>query len=184
MFLVGFMGAGKSSVGRALGQRLNWLFEDLDDRIEQREGRRVAEIFRDSGEGAFRRAESAALRQVLEDLSAGVSRIIAVGGGAFSQKTNVALLQAAGVPTVFLNAPVDELWQRCSRQAAEKGMERPLLKDLEQFRKLYESRRKNYSKALLKIETGSRTVDAIAAEIAETLGLKSITLRVEQGEAE
>ena len=62
VFLVGFMGAGKSSVGRALGQRLNWIFEDLDDRIQAREGRTVAEIFRDSGESEFRRAEHAALR--------------------------------------------------------------------------------------------------------------------------
>jgi len=61
VFLVGFMGAGKSSVGRALGQRLNWVFEDLDDRIEAREGRCVVEIFRDSGESEFRRAEHAAL---------------------------------------------------------------------------------------------------------------------------
>ena len=53
VFLVGFMGAGKSSVGRALGQRLNWVFEDLDDRIETREGRTVAEIFRDAGESEF-----------------------------------------------------------------------------------------------------------------------------------
>ncbi|MGC1644711.1 MAG: shikimate kinase, partial [Candidatus Sulfotelmatobacter sp.] len=50
VFLVGFMGAGKTSVGRALGQRLNWIFEDLDDRIQVREGRTVAEIFRASGE--------------------------------------------------------------------------------------------------------------------------------------
>ena len=64
------MGAGKSSVGRALGQRLNWIFEDLDDRIEARERRTVAEIFRDSGELEFRRAEHAALQQVL----AGIGR--------------------------------------------------------------------------------------------------------------
>ncbi|HTS09821.1 MAG TPA: shikimate kinase, partial [Candidatus Eisenbacteria bacterium] len=57
------MGAGKTSVGRTLGQRLNWAFEDLDDRIQQREGRTIAEIFRDSGELEFRRAEHNALRQ-------------------------------------------------------------------------------------------------------------------------
>ncbi len=61
------MGAGKSSVGRALGQQLNWLFEDLDDRIQAREGRTVAEIFRDSGEAEFRRAEHAALQHVLQE---------------------------------------------------------------------------------------------------------------------
>src|SRR6202051_3487646 len=71
VFLVGFMGAGKSSVGRVLAQRLNWIFEDLDDRIEAREGRTVAEIFRDSGESEFRRAEHAALEQVLAELRRG-----------------------------------------------------------------------------------------------------------------
>ena len=184
VFLVGFMGAGKSSVGRALGQRLNWLFEDLDDRIEQRERRTVPEIFRDSGEAAFRQAEHAALRQVLDELRGGVARIVALGGGAFAQQANAALLQTAKVPTVFLDAHVDELWRRCSAQAEESGAERPLLKSLEQFRTLYATRRKSYSTALLKVETGGKHVDAIADEIVEKLGLKTIALRTEQGEVE
>jgi len=184
VFLVGFMGAGKSSVGRALGRRLNWLFEDLDDRIEQREGRRVAEIFRDSGESAFRRAEHLALEQALEQLQGGVPRIIALGGGAFIQPSIAELLETSGVPTVFLDASVEELWQRCCRQAAESRTERPLLKDLDQFRRLYDSRRQSYLKASLKIQTGNRSVDAIAAEIAEKLGLETIALRTELGESE
>ena len=146
------MGAGKSSVGRALGQRLNWIFEDLDDRIQPREGRTVAEIFRDSGESAFRRAEHAALQQVLEELRGGGARIVALGGGAFVQKENAALLKAAGVPTVFLDAPVEELWQRCCAQAAESGAERPLLSSIEQFRELYETGARSYAKASLKIQ--------------------------------
>jgi len=74
VFLVGFMGAGKTSVGRALVQRLNWIFEDLDVRIQAREGRTLAEIFRDAGESEFRRAEHAALQHVLEELSGGSAR--------------------------------------------------------------------------------------------------------------
>ncbi len=183
-FLVGFMGAGKSSVGRALGQRLNWLFEDLDDRIQAREGRTVAEIFRDSGESEFRRAEHAALQHVLEELRGGGARIVALGGGAFVQKENADLLKTSGVPTVFLDAPVEELWRRCCTQASESGAERPLLRSMEQFRRLYETRRISYLQASLKIQTGSRPVEAIAAEIAETLGLKKIGLRTEQGEVE
>lgn len=182
--LVGFMGAGKSSVGRALGQRLNWIFEDLDDRIASREGRTVPEIFRDSGESAFRRAEHAALQHVLGELRGGLARIVALGGGAFVQKENAALLLASGVPTVFLDAPVEELWQRCCAQAAEAGTERPLLQSMDQFRKLHETRRQSYSKASLKIQTGSRPVEGIAAEIEKMLGLKEIVLRTEQGEAE
>jgi shikimate kinase len=184
IFLVGFMGAGKSSVGRRLGQRLNWVFEDLDDRIEAREGRTVAEIFRDAGESEFRRAEHAALEHVLRELRGGGARIVALGGGAFVQKENAALLKRSGVSTVFLDAPVEDLWERCRAQAREAGVERPLLRSQQQFRKLHEARSRGYSMASLKIQTGSRTVETIAAEIADLLGLKKIELRTEQGEAE
>lgn len=178
------MGAGKSSVGRALGQRLNWLFEDLDQRIEGREGRSVAEIFRDSGETEFRRAEHAALRQVLEESRAGAARIIALGGGAFVQPQNAELLQEAGVPVVFLDAAVEELWRRCSEQAEAAGMERPLLRSFEKFESLYRSRRRSYLKAGLTIATGGREVNAIAAEIAKKLGLREIRMQRQEGDAE
>lgn len=184
VFLVGFMGAGKSTVGRALGSQLNWIFEDLDDRIEARAGRTVAEIFRDSGEAEFRHAEHEALREVLEELRRGTGRIIALGGGAFAQKKNAVLLKASGLPAVFLNAAVEELWQRCCSQASASGAERPLLRNLDDFRKLYRSRRAAYSKAGFTIRTDSRTVDAIAAEIVETLGLKKIAMRTDEGEFE
>jgi shikimate kinase len=193
VFLVGFMGAGKTSVGRALGQRLNWIFEDLDDRIVQRERHSVAEIFQNSGEAAFRRAETLALQEVVEEshgeVSRGVSRIVALGGGAFAQKANRQLLEAAGVATVFLDAGVDELWRRCTKQVAESGATRPLAQGKEKFRKLYDSRRKHYLKAAFHIETsnieiGSRTVEAIAAEIEQVLGLRKLALRIEQGDLE
>lgn len=184
IFLVGFMGAGKTSVGRALGQRLNWIFEDLDDRIAEREGRTVAEIFRDSGESAFRRAEHDALKHLLDELRGGSTRIIALGGGAFVQPDNAALLKAANVPTVFLDAPLEDLWRRCCEQASEDGTERPLLRSEEQFRKLHELRRPAYARADIRIQAGNRSVEAIAAEIAETLGLKKIEIRHERGEME
>ena len=177
-------GSWESSVGRALGQRLNWIFEDLDDRIESREGRKVAEIFRDSGESEFRRAEHAALQQVLQELAGGANRVVALGGGAYVQQSNAALLRASNAPTVFLDAPVEDLWQRCCTQASETGTERPLLRDMDQFRKLYEARSIGYAKASVKIQTGGRPVDTIAAEIATKLKLKEIALRTEQGEVE
>jgi shikimate kinase len=169
VFLVGFMGAGKSSVGRALGKKLNCAFEDLDDRIERTEGRTIAEIFRASGEAEFRRVERHALRQVLEELVSDEIRVVGLGGGAFVQRENAELLGARGVLTVFLDAPVEELWQRCVKQAGEQGLHRPLLQSLEQFQKLFDSRRDRYLRASLRIETGGRTVDAIAREIAENL---------------
>jgi shikimate kinase len=182
VFLVGFMGAGKTSVGRALGQRLNWIFEDLDDRIERREARTVAEIFRDSGEQEFRRAEHSALRDVLNE--SGSNRIVALGGGAFVQADNAALLEQSGAPTVFLDAEVGELWQRCLRQAEEAGAERPLLRSPEQFRRLYGERRKQYALASLTIQTGKRPVDEIALEIEKRLRLRPIEIRIQEGEPE
>ena len=106
LFLVGFMGAGKTSVGQSLARNLNWTFEDLDERIEQREQRTVPQIFRDFGEAEFRRAEHAALEDVLEEIRSGAVKIVALGGGAFVQEQNATLLGASEVPTVFLDAPV------------------------------------------------------------------------------
>ncbi len=165
IFLVGFMGAGKTSVGRALNRRLGWPFEDLDDRIVTREGRPIEEIFRDSGETEFRRAESAALREVLGELGRS-PRVVALGGGAFVQAENAALIEAAGLHAVFLDAPVEELFRRCELEQRA----RPLRQNVKQFRELYEKRRASYMKAKLRIETKGKDVDAVAAEVACSLG--------------
>ena len=178
------MGAGKTSVGRALAQQLNWEFEDLDDRIVRREGRAIAQIFVESGEPEFRRAEHEALAEVLRELRGGGTRIVAVGGGAFVQPANARLLREAQVPTVFLDAAVEELWARCCRQASEAGVERPLQRSEEQFRRLYETRRRNYAKASTRVQTRNRALDEIATEITEKLGLRKITFRMEEGEVE
>jgi shikimate kinase len=169
--LIGFMGAGKSSVGRALGEQLGWRFEDLDERIERRERRKVPEIFRDSGESEFREAEHAALKELLKELRVGAERIVALGGGAFAQKHNASLIEAGGVPTVFLDAGVEELWRRCRQQAERQGIERPLLGSLESFREVYEARRPHYLKASFRQETSGKTVEEIAAEVVQALGL-------------
>ena len=134
--LVGFMGAGKSSVGAALSRRLGWPFEDLDERIQAREQRTIEQIFRQSGEAAFRQLEHAALRSLVEELGAS-AKVVALGGGAFAQANNAALLEEAGFSTIFLDAPVEELFRRCQQQQ----LERPLRGDAEEFRRLYENRR-------------------------------------------
>ena len=181
VFLVGFMGAGKSSVGRALGQKLNWIFEDLDDRIAAREGRTVAEIFRDSGESEFRRAERAVLEQVLGELRGGVARIVALGGGTFAQGQNHKAIRASGVPTVFLDAPLPELWQRCAQQLDAK---RPLMTSQNKFRETHNARLPYYRTASLRVDTAGKQVEAIAAEIAQALELKTIATRIEEGDVE
>ena len=115
--LIGFMGAGKTTVGRALAKKLRWNFLDLDDVIEQRERKSVAEIFASSGEPAFRRMESAALAALLQDRQAGSDLVLALGGGAFVQQQNRDALNSAGAITVLLEAPVEELRRRCQSEA-------------------------------------------------------------------
>jgi shikimate kinase len=166
IFLVGFMGAGKTTVGQALARRLGWPFEDLDDRIERQQQRSIAEIFRDSGESEFRRAESAALGELIENLDES-PRIIALGGGAFAQQENTTLLENAGFPVVFLDASPEELFRRCT----EDDRRRPLRRDLTQFCALYEHRRPFYLKAACHIDTAGKDQETIAMEVACSLGL-------------
>lgn len=169
VILVGFMGAGKSSVGPVLAERMSWRFEDLDDRIERREEQSVAEIFSNAGEAGFRRAEHEALKELLQELRSGSKKVVALGGGAFVQESNIRLIEAANLPTVFLDAGVDELWRRCRRQSEKQGMERPLLGSVEGFRELYQKRRRYYLRASLKLETGGKAVADIVAELIQAL---------------
>jgi shikimate kinase len=159
------MGAGKTTVGRALSRLLVLPFEDLDDRIQQREGKIIEQIFRESGEAGFRKAETAALRALLVELESSI-RVVALGGGAFVQPGNAALIEEARVHSVFLDAPVEELLRRCEEEAKE----RPLRQDPKQFRGLYEVRRQSYMKAAVRIETHGKDVDTVAAEVACSLG--------------
>ena len=167
VFLVGFMGAGKTSVGRALSRRLGWDFEDLDDRIQAREQRTIEEIFERSGEAYFRRAEHEALRELIVGLSSS-PRVIALGGGAYAQARNARLLTEQGLLTIFLDAPIEELFRRCQQEPVE----RPLRRDLQQFRELNEQRRPSYLKAALRIETSGKDIEMVAAEAARCLGFE------------
>jgi len=165
VFLVGFMGAGKTSVGRALSRHLGWRFEDLDDRIQARERRTVSEIFQHAGEAGFRQAERAALRDLLAEIEAGPPLIAALGGGAFAQEEVASLLAESGGVTVFLDAPADELWRRCGSDVVN----RPLRREEAEFRRLYEARRPRYLQASVRVETGGRAIEQIVSEIADAL---------------
>ncbi|MGB8580251.1 MAG: shikimate kinase [Candidatus Sulfotelmatobacter sp.] len=171
IILVGFMGAGKSTVGRALAERLGWTFEDLDDRIELREKQTVAEIFGNAGEAEFRRAEHEALKELLAGLRSGSGKVIAFGGGAFVQQSNINLLDAANLPTVFLDASVEELLARCRRQSETQAVERPLLGTPDHFRQLYENRRSHYLRARFRQDTEGKKVQEIVTNLIQALGL-------------
>jgi len=168
VFLLGFMGAGKTSVGQALARRLHWRFVDLDQRIEMREGQTIAEIFARSGEEAFRRLETAELRAVLAELGQGAPAVVALGGGAPLREENAALLAACSAPQVFLDAPFEVVRQRCRETVAA----RPLFGEEEPARRLYEARRPHYLKAQFRVDTASRSVEQVAADIARALALE------------
>ncbi len=161
--LTGFMGAGKSTVGALLAQRLGWRFVDLDIEIVKREGRSIAEIFADVGEPQFRHIESAVLQACLSGELA--PAVIALGGGTFIQPGNRALLREQHAKTVYLEADFNLLQDRC---CTEEGT-RPLMQDPMKFRDLFEQRRPIYSLADLTVSTTGRSADGIAAEIAANL---------------
>ena len=116
--LIGFMGAGKTSVGKKLAQELGWRFVDLDDVIESRSQNSVSEIFATAGEKRFRELETEALDFLLGQSNEDM--VLALGGGAFVQPANRALLDRAAAATVLLQAPVEELHRRCRLDGRER----------------------------------------------------------------
>jgi shikimate kinase len=152
VLLVGFMGSGKTSVGEALAEGLGWAFVDLDRQIEIASGKSIPELFRSAGEREFRRLERSLLREALAPTPG--DRVIALGGGTFAQPGVPELARRVGAISVFLDGDVDELWARCCGD----GRQRPLAVDQNQFRQLYEARRKRYMKADLRVHSSGKTV--------------------------
>lgn len=157
LFLVGFMGAGKTTVGRLLAQRLGWRFVDLDEELERRQGRSIARIFADYGEPYFRQAEQELLE---ETLAVAEPAVVALGGGTFAQPANWARIRADGGVTVWLECPLPELRRRC------RGLpNRPLFRDAASFRRLYEQRLPYYEKADFRVDADRSDPAAVVEEI-------------------
>jgi shikimate kinase len=163
VFLVGFMGSGKTSVGHDLATRLGCEFVDLDQRIEAISGRSVGAIFRDLGEGEFRRLEHEALKELFRE--SGLMRVVALGGGAFAQPRNADAIRDVGAITIFLDAPPDVLWQRCQ----EDPQERPLRGQYEQFAELHGQRRKHYLQASWRVDSSQKSANDIAADLEQRI---------------
>ena len=141
IFLAGFMGSGKSTIGRSLASRLNWRFADLDDEIERLAGQTIPSIFDNHGEDAFRGWEHEALREQAEMAVAGDRAVLALGGGTYAFARNRELMRPVG-PALWLDAPSNVLWERV-RHAAH----RPLARDRDAFLRLFETRHESYAKA-------------------------------------
>ena len=159
IYLVGFMGAGKTTVARALGRRLGWRVEDIDDRIETRERRSVATIFAQNGEAYFRQQE----RQVLSDLLPQRQIVVATGGGTFAEPDNRALMLADGA-VVWIDVPLTRVFERVPADGR-----RPLAADRVQMEQLYARRRLAYAEAHVRID-GTDPVPEVVAHLLEWVG--------------
>jgi len=153
--LVGFMGSGKSSVGRLVARRLGYSFEDMDRRIEKRAGRRIAAIFRDLGEAAFRalELEEARALSLLRD------RVVASGGGAFARPDTRAVLQE-GALTVWLQCDLDTLLSRLPADGS-----RPLAGNRDIMRTLLAEREPSYRRADVAVDAAAGTPRQVADRI-------------------
>jgi shikimate kinase / 3-dehydroquinate synthase len=158
--LTGFMGTGKSTVGRLMAQRCGLDFVDLDEEIERRCGRSIREIFTDQGESAFRRIESDALEEALRDEPA----ILATGGGALLAPKNRALVGPSAT-VLCLTAEVRELRRRLNGSS-----DRPLLQASAGLETLLDERGAAYS-IFPQIDTTNMSADAVADEIISRCGL-------------
>lgn len=133
VFLVGFMGSGKTTLGRSLAARLNYEFLDLDDRIEQQEGQSISKIFETLGEEGFRLLE----KQRLRALGAVDRLVLSTGGGTPCHHDNMAWMNDHGI-TVYLNTPIPVLHERLRHQKQH----RPLIAGMndEALKQFIESR--------------------------------------------
>jgi shikimate kinase len=159
LYLVGFMGCGKTTIGQTLARRIGWHFADLDHDIERAHGGSVQQIFAEHGEPHFRKLEHFALRQRVNDVEHGRPCVVALGGGTFVRPDNYALLENNGV-TLWLDAPFELVRKRVQADGT-----RPLAADPEKFRELFEARRAGYQMADHRIPIVSEdpevTVDSI-----------------------
>lgn len=159
LYLVGFMGSGKSAVGRLLADELGWFFADIDEDIEKAEGVSIAEIFDSRGEEEFRRIEQEALRKRVREVECGKPMVMALGGGAFADPANRKILDERGV-TIWLDCPFPRICARVEGQT-----HRPLARDPANFQRLYDDRRDIYAKAEHRIEADTDDAAAIVGEI-------------------
>ena len=156
--LVGFMGTGKSAVGRVIAQKLEFHFIDTDDVIEQTSKAKIFDIFAEHGEDYFRDLESQAVKSVVLMKN----QVVATGGGVVLRSSNIDLLRTGG-PIFCLNATPKAIWDR-----VRSSRSRPLLRGPEPLKKietLLDKRAPYYALADHQIETTGVSVDRVADEI-------------------
>lgn len=160
IYLVGFMGAGKTTVARALGRRLGWRVEDIDEVIEARERASIADIFRRHGEPHFRAAE----REVLRALLPARQVVVATGGGTFADPDNRADILADGA-AIWLDVPFSLAVGRVPPDGR-----RPLAADRATFEALYLRRVQAYRLAHRRLDAADAPVQELVERILDWLG--------------
>lgn len=160
--ITGFMGCGKTHVAREVAQRLDVAMVDLDERITQNTGRSPAQLIVEEGEAAFREIESATLREVLQN---GDAKVVSLGGGAWIQETNRALIAEYGCTSVWLDVPFELCWSRIESSDED----RPLGRTREQAFALYERRRPIYQLADVRIAVTQEDFEDLVSRLIRVL---------------
>ena len=159
IYLVGFMAAGKTTVARALAARLQWRAEDIDELIEARERRPVADIFARQGEAYFRSVEREILRLLLPLRHA----VVATGGGTFMDAENRAAINLDGL-SVWLDVPFETVLTRIPADGR-----RPLAADRLLMERLFAARQAADAQAHLRLEAGTAPAEEIAERILDRM---------------
>ena len=159
IYLVGFMGSGKTTVGRMYADEIGWRFADLDDDIEAQQRCSITDLFERLGEEEFRRIESDAMWKRIQLIRRGMPTVLALGGGAFTRENNIDMLTENGV-TVWLDTEYDIVKDRVAG-----SKHRPLARDPEKFAELYELRRPFYSRAEYRIHVPADDSRKAAADL-------------------
>jgi shikimate kinase len=146
IYLTGFMGAGKTTIGLLLAEELGWFFVDLDDEIEAEQKTTISELFEQRGEEEFRRIEHDALRQRIRSVQYGKPTVLALGGGTLLQPCNYEVIEENGV-SVWLDCSLDLLRRRVAGYS-----HRPLARDAARFERLYHERYPVYARADFRVE--------------------------------
>jgi shikimate kinase len=159
IYLVGFMGSGKSTIARALAARLQWRSEDIDDLIERRERRTIADIFAKQGEPYFRSVE----REMLRILQPIRHVVVATGGGTFADPENRAAINLDGV-SIWIDVPLPDLLHRIPLDGR-----RPLAANRAELERLFLLRTESYRLAQLRVTATRASVTTVVDRIIEAL---------------
>lgn len=161
--ILGFMACGKTTVGEEVARQLNCGFVDLDSFISEREGRSPAEIIMENGEAVFRKLETLALRDVLQDTK---TRVIALGGGTWTVPANRTLVALHDCLSVWLDAPFELCWERILRSKTF----RPLAPNRKSAKVLFDARRADYQLASNQlIQAGDKRPRQLAKTIIDSI---------------